>query len=167
MYKIDKNLLSLPLVIVFFIFLQFLNSCSFNQRNLKEEREQRIRKEIIRDARSLIGSKYRYAGKTPPGFDCSGFTIYVYKKNNIRLSASSRLQAKQGKKIDIRKAKTGDLVFFGNMFKTDHVGIVTQNKNGKLFVIHSTNSQGVIEHDINQILYWKKRIKFARDVISP
>jgi len=168
MYKIDKNLVSLLGLLFLFIISSSLSNCSIKApSNNKEERIASTRKNIIKEARGLEGIKYRYAGKTPKGFDCSGFTGYVFKKHNVWLDASSRLQAKQGKDVNIKKAKAGDLVFFGNSFKVDHVGLITQNKNGRLFVIHSTNSQGVIEHDVNQILYWKKRIKFARDVISP
>ena len=168
MIKIDIISKSLPALLIFLIFSVFVSACS--TRSLKKSRKDRIqeKREMILDlARDQIGVKYRYAGKTPRGFDCSGYTSYVFRKAGIDLYASSRKQSKQGKFRDLNKARPGDLIFFGNAFKIDHVGIVTQNKRGKLYVIHSTNSQGVVEHDINQILYWKKRAKFARDVISP
>lgn len=168
MIKIELKGLSLLLFLLIFVVPSFFYSCSFKGlENAKENKEEKFRNDLVENARELIGSRYRYGGKTPKkGFDCSGFTQYVYGKQGITLRASSRLQAKQGDFKEVEKAKPGDLVFFGNAFKIDHVGIVTQNKKGKLYVIHSTNSQGVVEHDVFQILYWKKRIKFARDIIS-
>lgn len=169
MYKIAFMHVSLPVLAILFVLQISSSGCSFKQYEKElHDRESQLRKKIVSDARIQLGRRYRFAGKSPKkGFDCSGFTIYVFGNSGISLNASSRLQAKQGKHKEINRAEPGDLVFFGPRGTIDHVGLVTQNKKGKLFVIHSTNSQGVVEHDVNQILYWKKRIKFARDVISP
>lgn len=168
MIKIEKRTISLLGILTLFTFSCLLSNCaSIKEHRQAERTEARIRNHIVKYARDFEGTRYRYAGKSPKGFDCSGFTGYVFNKEGIKLAASSKKQSKQGEFRDVKKAKPGDLVFFGPPFKIDHVGIVTQNKRGKLKVIHSTNSQGVVEHDINQILYWKKRLKFARDVISP
>ena len=168
MIKIVINYISLPGMLILFLFsLTTINCTLYRQDKDLRAQEKVVRTKVVEKARDLQGVKYRYAGKSPKGFDCSGFTWYVFKDKGIRLAASSTLQSKQGKFKEINDVKKGDLVFFGPPFKIDHVGIVTQNKNGKLMIIHSTNSQGVVEHDINQILYWKKRLKFARDVISP
>ena len=168
MNKIVPKTISLPVWLILFIFFSFCWSCQSvrTAQNLRLQ-ENQTREAVVKQARKLLGTKYRYAGKSPRGFDCSGFTGYIYKKEGIKLSDSSRAQSKQGDYREIREARPGDLVFFGPPFKIDHVGIVSQNKKGKLFVIHSTNSQGVVEEDVFQILYWKKRLKFARDVISP
>jgi len=156
---------------LFFIFISsfFFIECQIRPLGQKElSPGDQIREQILKDARALIGADYKYAGKKPKtGFDCSGFTHYVFRQSGIELGASSSLQSKQGKYREADEARPGDLVFFGPPFQIDHVGIVTQNKKGKLYVIHSTNSQGVVEHDVFQILYWKRRLKFARDVISP
>lgn len=166
--KIVQGTKSLHLMFFLFMLSYLISNCGLIRLSGSENgAELFLRNEIIREARSHLGAKYKSSGKTPGGFDCSGYTRHVFKENGILLNSSSRTQARQGKKIKLNRAKEGDLVFFGNAFKINHVGIITQNKNGKLLVIHSTNSQGIIEHDINQILYWKKRIKFARDVISP
>jgi cell wall-associated NlpC family hydrolase len=168
MIKIVIKHISLPGMLILFLFSLAITNCSLYRHDKGiQEREKFVRAKVVDKARDLQGIKYRYAGKSPKGFDCSGFTGYVFKDVGIKLAASSSRQSKQGKFKDIKDVKAGDLVFFGPPLKIDHVGIVTQNKKGKLIVIHSTNSQGVVEHDINQILYWKKRIKFARDVISP
>ena len=168
MIKIDYKPNALPGFLILFLIPIFLVGCSsYKESRTTRKKEDTMRRHIVNYARDYDGTRYRYAGKSPKGFDCSGFTKYIFDKEGIRLEASSSKQSKQGKFRDISDAKPGDLVFFGPPFKIDHVGIVTQNKRGKLYVIHSTNSQGVVEHDVFQILYWKKRLKFARDVISP
>lgn len=123
-----------------------------------------FRYEVAAYGKQFLGSKYKYGGKTPSGFDCSGFTYFVFKKFDIELIPVSREQAKMGNKIALDKAQTGDLIFFGKGRSVNHVGLVVSNENGKLEVIHST-SRGVIIDDINQSSYWKPRIISARSVI--
>ena len=45
--------------------------------------------EIVADAKSLMGIKYRYGGTTKAGFDCSGFLGYIYKQNGVSLSRTA------------------------------------------------------------------------------
>ena len=125
-----------------------------------------LRTDIIQTARKYQGSKYKYGGTTPKGFDCSGFTSYVLIKHQIELARNSRAQAKQGKKIRTVVAKPGDLLFFGSRGKVSHVAIVTQNDASGLKVIHSTSSKGVIEQNITDSDYWQSRLLFARKVLD-
>ena len=74
----------------------------------------------------LIGSPYLWGGKTPFGYDCSGFVQAVYKAMDINLERDTSQQIKDTRavSIDISDVKPGDLVFFdfeGN--GVDHVGI--------------------------------------------
>ncbi len=87
--------------------------------------EVKLRQQIIKEAKKHKGVPYKYAGKSPRGFDCSGFTYYVFGQQNIQLNASSSTQSKQGKEIPIKKAKQGDLLFFGpdgRQGRIQHVG---------------------------------------------
>lgn len=74
---------------------------------------------IVSTAARYIGTPYVYGGTTPSGFDCSGFTGYVYKKNgqNLPRTAEQQRQATWG----TSNPKPGDLVFFGA--PAYHVGI--------------------------------------------
>ncbi len=127
----------------------------------------RVRKSITEYSKQFVGVPYVYAGKTPKGFDCSGFTSYVMKHKNVMISPASREQAKLGKKIPVSKAKAGDLIFYDTSGKgVSHVSLVISNRNGKLMVIHATSSKGVMIQDVNASSYWKPKILFARDVIS-
>ena len=131
----------------------------------KDSKEQRLRKDITQHARKYVGIKYKYAGKNPKGFDCSGFTCYVFEKFDIELSPSSKVQATTGKKVSLNKAKTGDLLFFGNHGKINHVALIVSNSSYGIEVIHSTSSKGVMVQNVSISSYWEPRIMFARDVI--
>lgn len=74
---------------------------------------------IVNTAKKYYGVPYRYGGTTPSGFDCSGFTGYVYKKNGESLPRTAEQQRRGAWKTSNPKA--GDLVFFGK--PAYHVGI--------------------------------------------
>jgi cell wall-associated NlpC family hydrolase len=69
---------------------------------------------VLREAAKLKGTPYRYGGTTPRGFDCSGYTGYVYKKAGKKLPRTSRQQYSATKHISRKAAKPGDLIFFRN-----------------------------------------------------
>lgn len=80
---------------------------------------------VLKIAKSLKGTPYRYGGTGPKrGFDCSGFTQYVFKKakaGNLKRTAGAQMT--QGKAVNKYKKRKGDLVFFVNGGKAYHVGI--------------------------------------------
>lgn len=126
-----------------------------------------LRTNVIGWAQNYVGTKYRYASTNPhKGFDCSGFTSYIMREYDIRISPGSSTQATQGRKVSLENAQPGDLVFFGRKKRISHVALIVSNNNGNLTVVHSTNTRGVIVENVNESDYWRKRILFARDVIS-
>lgn len=130
-------------------------------------KEMRLRQDIVEYAKKQLGSRYKYAGRSPrQGFDCSGLTCYVMNNFDIKLSPSSRAQESQGRKIDVSEVQSGDLIFFrrsrsGPVF---HVALVVSNSREGIKVIHST-SRGVVIDNISQSKYWKPKISTARNVI--
>jgi hypothetical protein len=93
---------------------------------LDEEHKARLRKNIVRTAKSFIGIPYRWGGTSKvKGFDCSGFTMAVYQLNGLNLPRSSYQQWLVGTPIPKSKIKKGDLVFFAttNYRRVSHVGI--------------------------------------------
>jgi cell wall-associated NlpC family hydrolase len=74
----------------------------------------------VADAMPLRGAPYSWGGTTPAGFDCSGFTAYVYAKLGITLAHSTYAQWDAGTHIPRRDLQPGDLVFFDGI---GHVGI--------------------------------------------
>lgn len=73
-----------------------------------------FRARVLREAAKLKGTPYRYGGTTTRGFDCSGYTGFVYKKAGHKLPRTSRQQYSATKHISRKAAKPGDLVFFRN-----------------------------------------------------
>jgi cell wall-associated NlpC family hydrolase len=74
----------------------------------------------VRDALALRGAPYVYGGSTPAGFDCSGFTSYVYGNLGVPLAHSSYDQWASGPHVPRADLEPGDLVFFAGL---GHVGI--------------------------------------------
>jgi hypothetical protein len=127
-----------------------------------------MRSAIIGYAQNFTGLKYRYAGTSPKtGFDCSGFTSYILKEFDVKVSSSSANQSRQGMKIPLDQVIPGDLVFFGRGRGIQHVAMVVERNEEGIFVVHSTCTRGIIVENISTSKYWKPRILFARDVITP
>ena len=116
-----------------------------------------VHSSVVEEATSLIGSPYRYAGQSPRGFDCSGLVKYVYAKEGMELSGGSRHIFEQVKTIPLMKARPGDLLFFKQRGKIDHVALLEQQSEEEVWVIHSTSSRGVIREDYKSSPYWSKR----------
>lgn len=125
------------------------------------------RTQIIETAEKYLGSPYKPGGKKPEtGFDCSGFTGFIFTKNGYPMSGGSHDIAKTGKQKPKDKLLPGDLVFFGNKERISHVAIVSDVDDGMLEVIHSTTSAGVKKDNILGSEYWESRFLFGMDVID-
>lgn len=101
---------------------------------------------VIDYSKSFLKSPYRYGGRSPKGFDCSGFVTTVYKNFGVTLPRSSREMTSSGKPVPLPEIRKGDLVLFKNTRRrkgVSHVGIVTEVKNGDVFFIHSATHKGV------------------------
>ena len=124
--------------------------------------------DLLGHAETFIGTRYRSGGKKPGGFDCSGFTSYIFRQFGISLNASSRSQYTQGQEVTTDELRPGDLVFFSgravSRIRVGHVGIVTEIcPDGTFRFIHSACSKGVvISH--SQEPYYSRRYIGARRV---
>ncbi|MCL5102751.1 MAG: NlpC/P60 family protein [Armatimonadetes bacterium] len=96
---------------------------------------------VIQTALACRGARYRRGGTSRGGFDCSGFTRYVYAKYGISLPHSSAAQANMGTPVSRGQLKEGDLVFFHTYRRgVSHVGIYI---GGNQFVHAATYGRGV------------------------
>lgn len=118
---------------------------------------------VLGYAKQFLGAKYVFGGASPKGFDCSGFTMYIYKKIGISLPHSARLQFTKGTQVSRENLMPGDLVFFETYKKgISHVGIyIGDNK----FLHASSVGTGVT---ITSILssYYSPRFKGAVRIIK-
>lgn len=117
--------------------------------------------EILINALSLTGVRYKYGGKSPEtGFDCSGFVRYVFQQAaNLTLPHGARAISQLGQSIPVDQLQPGDLVFFNTLKSAfSHVGIYV----GDGRFIHAPSSGGGIHVvDMNDS-YWAKRFNGAR-----
>lgn len=110
----------------------------------------------------LIGIDYDYGGTSTGGFDCSGFTGYVFEKLGINLPRTSRDQAARGVKVARDELRPGDLVFFNtNGRGISHVGIYV----GEGKFAHSSSRKGVTLSAMAES-YYAKRFVTARRVMD-
>ncbi|MFD1776515.1 C40 family peptidase [Paenibacillus rhizophilus] len=97
-----------------------------------------------------IGTKYVSGGTSTNGFDCSGFTMYVFDKMGIDLPHQSGSQFKMGDAVSRSDLRAGDLVFFNTTGKgVSHVGVYVGS--GKF--AHASSSKGVTVTSLNDSYY--------------
>lgn len=101
--------------------------------------------DMLDEAFSHLGARYRAGMAGPYAFDCSGFTSYVFKNMGINLNRSSRAQYTQGEAVSKSDLQSGDLVFFTSPRSgrsIGHVGIVVDvdQMNGSFNFIHASSS---------------------------
>lgn len=126
--------------------------------------------DMIKYAHKFMGTRYVRGGKTPKGFDCSGFTSYVFRQFGINLSTSSSGQYTQGSKVQKGEVQAGDLVFFtGSASKSGrvgHVGIAIDSDpvTGVVTFIHAARTG--IKVDKTSAPYYSARYLGARRVVG-
>jgi cell wall-associated NlpC family hydrolase len=115
---------------------------------------------ILSTAQNYLGTPYLWGGSTPSGFDCSGFTQYVFAKNEINLPRISRDQYNVGTPVAFNDLQPGDLVFFSFISdgQVSHVGIYL----GDNQFISATTSKGVIISSFSP--YWNNAYVGAKRV---
>ena len=131
--------------------------------------------EIVSYAKKFLGVPYVYGGASSSGFDCSGFTMYVYKHFGISMAHGAQSQSRLGKKVTADKSskssllknlQPGDLVFFldyETMDEIGHCGIYIGDGN----FIHASSGSGYCVK-INSLLpgeYYNTRYCAARRII--
>lgn len=106
--------------------------------------------DVVEYAKKYLGYRYTSGGSKPSsGFDCSGFTTYVYKHFGISLSRTSSGQSKNGTAVSKDKLQLGDIICFSGSSGSKSIGHVGIYVGGGKF-IHSANSrQGVIISNVS------------------
>ncbi|MDD3346890.1 SH3 domain-containing C40 family peptidase [Oscillibacter sp.] len=114
---------------------------------------------IVDSARQHLGTRYLYGGASPSGFDCSGFTMYIYQQFGYSLphTATGQWQSGVGTQVwSIAALQPGDLVFFCDPSRSlgkacSHAGIYVGD--GQFIHSSSSRSNGVIISDLTSGYY--------------
>jgi cell wall-associated NlpC family hydrolase len=118
---------------------------------------------VVTTALNFRGVPYRNGGSDPSGFDCSGFTQFVFAQLGLALPREVRDQYRAGRSINRSDAGPGDLIFFTTTSRgPSHVGILI---GGDSFV-HAPSSTGVVRVEQISSRYWRERVVGARRIVE-
>ena len=121
---------------------------------------------VVQTAKQYLGYSYVSGGKNPEsGFDCSGFTSYIYKQFGYTLGATAASQDSVGQVIGRENLQPGDLILFQDEGKTKigHTGIYIGNNE----FIHAANPQrGVVIDNLSTNSYYNERYVSARRIVE-
>jgi cell wall-associated NlpC family hydrolase len=114
---------------------------------------------VVRAARAQLGVPYRYGGRSPAGFDCSGLVVYSYAEAGLQgLPHSAAALEAMSQKIPLREIEPGDLLFFRlDGPKTSHVGIYVGNRE----FVHAPSGGKPVEKVRFDHVYWGEKIRRA------
>ena len=116
---------------------------------------------VVRRALGYLGTRYRYGASGARGFDCSGFTSYIYRQHGINLPHNSAAQYRVGKPVSRSELRPGDLVFFRTRgSRISHVGIYIGD--GKF--VHASSARGRVRVDTLTSGYYHQRYVGARRI---
>ena len=148
----------------FILIILSLTSCvSTKKLNTKESISS-----VINKARTYIGTPYKWGGTSSKGIDCSGLLVRSFQSIGINIPRTTSEQIYLGKKVNLKKSKEGDLVFFAfgkKKRKVTHVGLISDVKStNNIDFIHASSSKGVIETKLIKE-YYLKRIRSIRRIL--
>lgn len=116
---------------------------------------------IVSTAAKLQGVRYRYGASGASGTDCSGLTMYAYKKNGISLPHNAAAQSRKGRAVSVDNIKPGDLVFFKSARGGSRVGHTGIAIGGGKF-IHASSGKGRVRVDTYTSGHYSSRFAGAR-----
>jgi cell wall-associated NlpC family hydrolase len=113
----------------------------------------------------LRGTRYRYGGATPDGFDCSGLVFFTHRELGLEVPRTSRDQADEAQNVKPRKLRRGDLVFFKiGSARVNHVGIYIGKHRfvhapgaGKPVTTNSLDDEFYAERFVAAGRFWERR----------
>lgn len=123
-------------------------------------------RKLVRSCKKYMGTPYKFGGNDKKGIDCSGLVYNAFSEFSIPIPRVSYKQADVFKEIKLKRARTGDLVYFktqGN--RINHTGVIVKKKGKrKVLFVHASNS-GVRIDDLKSNYWQSKFVKITRPVV--
>ncbi|TVP90659.1 C40 family peptidase [Alkalibacterium sp.] len=94
-----------------------------NSVSLSSSESQTQTSGVVSVAHGLTGSPYSFSGTSPVGFDCSGYTQFVFQRSGRSIPRTAAAQFGASSRLSQSEARPGDLIFFNQSGSIDHVGI--------------------------------------------
>ncbi|HQR78830.1 MAG TPA: C40 family peptidase [Actinomycetota bacterium] len=133
-----------------------------DKRATARERADRARSSLVRVALNQRGERYVSGASGPNTFDCSGFTMWVYRTATGRqLPHFSGAQMDRARRVGRKHLKPGDLLFYGPG-GSQHVSMYI----GKGKMIHATNPRSGVRVDSINMGYYRARFAGAGRIIE-
>jgi len=140
-----------------------LDNLADKRSNLAQAAMDYNKENILVNAKKHLGGKYVWGGTQPKGFDCSGYTQYIYKKEGVDIPRTAYAQSKVGKEVSRFRLKKGDLLFFltdkSRNIPVTHVGMFIGD--GK-FIHAASKRKGIIITSLDDSRYSLLFVKATR-----
>lgn len=125
-------------------------------KKIEEEAALTLGEQAIEAAETYLGTRYRYAGNSYSGIDCSGLMKQAYESAGVEIPRTSGGIMSATDAVLLDHVVPGDFVFFATgrgRARVSHVGLVTRVVDGDVEFIHASSSQGVIKSMLSES-YW-------------
>ena len=124
--------------------------------------------DLVAEGERYLGVRYVYGGASPSGFDCSGFTMYVYAQFGYSLPHGANRQLSYGTPISKGDLQPGDLVFFygtdgGDSSSASHVGLYVGDGT---FIHASSGSSRCVKYSSLYESYYTNHYLTARRIVG-
>jgi lipoprotein Spr len=160
-----RQLLYLLLILVFFTACKSTSPIvTTKKKETSTSAKRQLSEQLIYSATENIGVRYKLAGTTKAGYDCSGLVYSTFNSYEIKVPRTSLEQSKSGTIIKRDNAQKGDLIFFktNNSKQINHVGIITEITDDEIKFVHSSTSKGVIISSTKESYYQKSFVQINR-----
>ena len=110
---------------------------------------------VVAAADRVVGAPYRYGGRSPRGFDCSGLVHYAHGQAGIRVPRTTAAQLRDARPVSLDRLRPGDVLFFElDGRKVSHVGIYA----GASTFIHAPSTGKRVSYGRIDASFWRSRL---------
>ena len=121
------------------IIATFMFACCNNKPATYDDPHQ----SVVANAKSYMSTPYKWGGTNTDGIDCSALVQNAFRNAGYEIPRTCREQYNYiSTYTSLETCQAGDLIFFKQHSRIDHIGIVTSNNNGEVYFVHSSESLG-------------------------